>query len=267
MLEMYRAFPFVVCFDGDGDGDGSGDGSGEGEGEGEGSGNGAETRTFTQDELNKILAEEKRKQRAQSEKIEKQLKDTLASAKLSQDERAKLDDMLEDVRKQMRSKEEQAKFEKKKLEEEHSTRISDLEARLGLAETRYKDTIIDRALMDAAVTGDAFNPAQVVTLLKPHVKIVDDKPMIDFPDFSEDEKREPITTQRTAEDAIKRMKQLPDIWGNLFKSNVVAGVGGSSVTGDVPSGPNGRYDLRKLDGKKYLELRNKDPKALGLGDK
>ena len=59
------------------------------------------------------------------------------------------------------------------------------------------------------------------------------------------------------------MKQLPETWGNLFKSNIVSGIGGTSATGGHASG-SGRVDVKKLTTEQYMELRKKNPAALGL---
>ncbi|MCA9072110.1 MAG: hypothetical protein KDA84_24445, partial [Planctomycetaceae bacterium] len=56
-------------------------------------------------------------------------------------------------------------------------------------------------------------------------------------------------------------------YGNLFKSNVVAGVGGNSNTGDVTPGKNGTYDagaLAKKDPALFRKLLKENPAALGL---
>ena len=42
------------------------------------------------------------------------------------------------------------------------------------------------------------------------------------------------------------MKELPQVYGNLFKSGVVSGIGSSSATGGLASGSGGKVDLRKL---------------------
>jgi hypothetical protein len=92
-------------------------------------------------------------------------------------------------------------------------------------------------------------------------KMVGDSPMIDFPDISEDTK-EPIVKQMTPTEAVERMKQLPHIHGNLFKSNVVGGVGAGSATGGTPG--SGKVDLKKITMEQYQQLRKTNPKALGL---
>lgn len=256
-LYLYLSESMPVHYDGDDDPptdpptdpvDGDGDGDGD-------------DRKFTQDELNKILAEDKRRHQSQYKKVEQQYQELLKKNNLSREERERLEENLEDVRKQLRTKEEQAKHEKKQLEDQYQQRIAELEQRAQTAETRYVDNLVTRSLQDAAVSGDAFSPSQVVTLLKPLVKMVDDKPMVDFPDVSSDT-GEQIVTQMTPEEAVARMKQLPEMYGNLFKSNVVSGIGGASHTGGIPG--NGQVDPRKLNMDQYIKLRRENPAALGL---
>jgi hypothetical protein len=91
------------------------------------------------------------------------------------------------------------------------------------------------------------------------------EPAVDLTDI-DTKTGESIITRRTPEDAVKRMKELPTLFGNLFKANVVSGVGAGSATGGANSG-TGRADVRKISTDQYMELRKKDPKALGLKEK
>jgi hypothetical protein len=254
LFELYRSLPVSVCFDNEPAGDPPAGDPPAGD---------PPVVAFTQEQVNKILAEDRRKHQAQMQRVEKQLQDTLATAKLTQEERQKLEDSLENVQKQLRTKEEQAKIEKKQLEDQYTIKIRELEERAVKAETRYVDSTINRSLLDAAVAGDAFNPNTVISVLRPYVKMVDDKPMIDFPDVSA-ETGEPIVKQMTPDEAIKRMKQLPETYGNLFKSGVVGGLGAGSATGGLTPGSNGKVDPRKLTMDQYLKLRKENPAALGL---
>ena len=60
------------------------------------------------------------------------------------------------------------------------------------------------------------------------------------------------------------MKELPDIWGNLFRSGVVSGIGSRSATGGLMPGQGGQIDVRKLTPQQYREIRAKNPELLGL---
>lgn len=211
-------------------------------------------KSFTQEDLNKALAAEKRANQAQYQKLETQLQDTLASAKLTSDERAKLEESLEDVRKQMRSKEEQARVEKKRLEDEYSGKVSAAEQRAVAAEKRWQDSTIERSLRDAAAAEDAFNPDILVTVLRAKTKLIDDKPTVEFDTVNE--KGESVTLLLSPHEAVKKLKDEPAKYGGLFKSGVVGGVGGSTA-GGLPNG--GKVDATKLSMEQYMKLRRKIP--------
>lgn len=227
----------------------------------------AASATFTpeqQAQVNKILAEDKRKHQAQFVKLEAQLKETLTNAKLTAEERSKLEESLDNERKRFLTKEEQAKIEKKALEDRYTGELVQARSEADVWRNKYTESKITRALQDAAIAGDAYNPNTVTTVLRTMVKMVDDNPMIDFQDVSEDT-GEPIVKQMTPTEAIARMKQKPDAYGNLFKSGVVGGVGAASATGGLTPGQSGRIDPKKITSmEQYLKIRKENPGALGF---
>jgi len=75
------------------------------------------------------------------------------------------------------------------------------------------------------------------------------------------------TKAYTPEDAVKKMKDTPDTWGNLFKSGVVSGIGAGTATGGLMPGQSGRLSaeaINKLTHEQYLEIRANHPEWLGL---
>ena len=78
---------------------------------------------------------------------------------------------------------------------------------------------------------------------------------------------EQVIMNRSPEEAVKRMKEMPEQWGNLFRSNVVSGIGSSSATGGLMPGQGGKIDVRKLTPTQYREIREKNPELLGLAPK
>ena len=117
---------------------------------------------------------------------------------------------------------------------------------------------MERALQDAAVSGDAFNTNTVMSVLRPMTRlteITDEKTgkgtgkfkvVVDFPD-TDPNTGEPTVTLHSPESAVKRMKELPQIYGNLFKSGVVSGIGSSAATGGLASGGGGKMDSTEAD--------------------
>lgn len=268
---LYRSLPFPTSFDNTGD-------PTPAEAPGETPGNSAAgevDKLFTQEDVNRFLAEDRRKHQAQLQKIESQYQELLKNQNLTEQERTRLVGALDDVQKQLRTKEQQLAYEKKQLEEQYQSRLSEAEKNAGRWEGLYKESMISRALQDAAVQHDAFRPDQVVSLLRPMTKLVEEidsktgkstgalKPMIDFPDMNQDT-GESFIGQLTPADALRRMKEIPEVYGNLFKSGVVSGIGANSATGGLTPGANGRVDVRKLTPQQYREIRQKNPELLGL---
>lgn len=219
--------------------------------------------------VNEIVAAERRKHQAPLQVAEKQIQDLLAGKSLSDTERQKAEETLATVQMQLRTKEQQAALDRQKLEEAHGKTLKEVAEKATLWETRYKDSTRDRALLDAAVSGDAYQPTQLVTILKPMTKLVEEqgefKTMIEFPDT------DPVTNERstflrTPEEAVKRMRELPEIYGNLFKSGVVSGIGSNSATGGLTPGKDGKVDLEKLakDPEQFRKVMRENPALLGL---
>ena len=222
-----------------------------------------------------MLADDRRKHQAQIQRVEKMLEETAASKNLTIQEREQLAQQLEDLRKETRTKEQQLAHEKKQLEEQYQKQLADEKKAREEWENRYREGTVERALMDAAVGGDAFNTNTVMSVLRPMTRlteITDEKTgkgtgkfkvVVDFPD-TDPNTGEPTVTLHTPESAVKRMKELPQVYGNLFKSGVVSGIGSSAATGGLASGAGGKVDPRKLTQEQYLKIRAENPALLGL---
>jgi hypothetical protein len=283
---LYLARPWLSCFEGEGAGDGAGTGAGASAGvsagadAGAGAGGGAggdSPKTFTQDEVNRIVAADRRKLEEALKKSETTLQSTLASRNLTEQERKALEENLAAVQGQLRTREQQAALEKKQMEEQFSTKLADADKRAAQWETKFRDSTIDRSLQDAAVKHDAYSTQQMVALMKPWTRMIEGvdektgkptgnyKIVVDMPDTDPTTNEQVIMT-RTPEEAAKRMKELPE-FANLFKSNVVSGIGAGSATGGLMPGQGGKIDVRKLTQAQYLEIRAKNPELLGLAPK
>jgi len=230
-------------------------------------------KVFSQEDINRFLADDRRKHSQKFEQLEAAYKDALENQSLSKEQREQLEAKLEDLQKTFRSREQQLEHDKKQLEDKYAKEVKDWESKATTWEQKYKQTLIDRSLQDAAIINDAFNMAQIVSLLRPMTKFVektddqgratgDSVPMVDLTDI-DTKTGDAIITRRTPEDAVRRMKELPTLFGNLFKSNVVSGVGAGTATGGNMSG-SGRIDPTKISVEQYMKLRKENPEALGL---
>jgi hypothetical protein len=231
-----------------------------------------------QKKFNDAIAAERRKQetkyRKELEKTEATYKELLANNKsLTEKERQTLQENLEMIQGQLRSKEEQAVREKKELEASYQGKLTAAEKRAQEAETRWRDSTVLRALQDAAVEHEAYNTRQVVMLLKDWTKLVERVDasgkatgqfdvMVEFPDNDATTGQE-IKTTKTPSEAVKRMTEIAE-FQNLFRKNVVSGVGGNSAIGGLTTGSNGRIDPRSLTPDQYQKVRAENPELLGL---
>jgi hypothetical protein len=235
-------------------------------------------KTFTQEQVNGIVAADRRKLEEALKKTEKQYQDLLASQSLTEQERKALQANLEMVQGQLRSKEEQLLLEKKQIEEAYACKMQEMEKKASHFETLYRDSTIERALQDAAVKHEAWSPSQVVALLRGQTKMLEEtdpktgkltgryKPVVEMLALNTTT-GEMETKAYTPEDAVKKMKDTPDTWGNLFRSGVVSGIGAGTATGGLSPGQGGKLtgaQLRNMTHEQYLEIRAKHPELLGL---
>lgn len=229
-----------------------------------------ENKFFTQADVNKFLADDRRKHEARYKQLEQSMQKQLQSAQLGSADREKLQRELEDLQASFRTKEQQAEYERKQAAQKYQKELQETQQRAERWENMFRREKIDRSLLDAAGS-DAFNPTLIVDLLRPATELREEidptgaptgqlVPMVSFNDIDE-KTGEPIKTLRTPTEAVKRMKELPSLYGGLFKSNVVSGVGAGSAEGTSRKGP---IDPTALTPEQYRKLRQEDPSKLGL---
>ena len=259
MQSLYLSPSVIACFDGEQTPPAGGGGAPPQD----------PAKLFSQEDLNRILADDRRKHQGALHRAEQTLEDMAASKNLTLQEREQLAQQLEDMRKETQTKEQRLAAERKELESKLTKQLTDEKKDRDTWKNRYCEETTARALTDAAAGNDAFRPDQIVTVLKPYsrlTEITDEKGkgtghfkvLVDFPD--QDENGQPTVVAHTPESAVRRMKELPQTYGNLFKSGVVSGIGASA---GVPAG-GGKLDLRKLTQQQYMEIRAKNPELLGL---
>jgi len=231
-----------------------------------------ESKTFTQEQVNEFLAKDRRK----NQETFKQKYSTLEASMQAQlervgndsDERERLEKELEDLQASFRTKEQQVEWEKKQSEKKYQSELESERKERERWQKMYQSEKIDRSLLDAAGP-EAFNPTLIVDLLRNQTTLKAENvegedrliPMVNFNDVDE-KTGEPIKTLRTPEDAVKRMKELPQIYGGLFRANVVSGVGAGAA--EATPGANSRIDVTKLTPEQYRKIRKENPELLGL---
>jgi len=213
--------------------------------------------------FNNKLATERRKLQEQNQKTIGELKKLQAAQGTTEKQRQELQARIDDLQSQHLTKEELAKKEREKAEKQHKTEKERLISEKDHWQKMYSESTIVRSITDAALLHEAFNPDQLVGMLQNKVKLIEDKdtegnptglyiPKMTFEDH--DAEGKPLRLELTVSEAVKRMKDLPDRYGNLFKSGVNGGVGGNNGGGRVK-----KEDPSKLSMDKYMEWRKKNP--------
>lgn len=257
-MKLYPECRFVLCYEGEGEGEDPSSNNNDGGGDG---GDG-DSRVFTQEQVNKILAEDKRKHQSKFEKLEQNLNALNESQNLTEQEKEKIAREAEDLRKELRTKETQAEVERKKAEAKYKNELEEYKSKAEKWEGMFRQSTVQRNLQDAAVQGDAYEPEQIMTILQPFTELKEDdggrfKVMVNFQDVDE-KTGDPIETLRTPLDAVNRMKELKK-YKNLFNSGVVSGIGGDNITGK-----EGDIDVSQLTQEQYRKIRAENPERLGL---
>lgn len=217
---------------------------------------------FSQDDLNRFLAEERRKLEKQNQQVIKQLENLKKNSELTSKQKEELESRIEQLQNPFLTKEELAKKEQEKLAKQYTQEKESLANELGTWKTRYADETVKRSIMDAAVANEAYNPDQIVEILRTKTTLTEDAdedgklqgsftPKVKFK--SSDKEGKTITLDLTVPEAIKHMKDTPEKWGNLFKSGVSGGIGATTK----PGGKRGIPDFK--DPVAYREWRKKNP--------
>ncbi len=214
-----------------------------------------------QKHLNKVIAEEKRRHQQATQKALDEVAALRTKVKLTDQERRDLDKRLEKLQQDSMTKEELAKREREKTIKKYETDIRDLTKERDTWQSRYQTTLIDNSITQEAVKAKAYNPNQILAILKPQVVLEDDVdsdgnatgkhvPKVNLPDVDKEGKS--ITLKLSVADALKRMAEREDS-ANLFAQE------GSGGLGHRGSGGHQEVDIRTLakDAAKYREAKAK----------
>lgn len=191
---------------------------------------------FTQADLNKFLAEDRKKHEKRVADTVSQLEALKKAKGLSDQEKENLQTQIDDLKNSLLTKEEQAKREKEKLEKTWATEKETLAKERDTWRFNFAAEAITNAITTASLKHKAISAEQVQAILKDHTRITEVldangkptgrfMPKVKFADKDKD--GNPIELDLTIEESVKRMKELPERFGNLFESDTPGGLGGS----------------------------------------
>lgn len=221
-------------------------------------------RVYTQDELNDIVKKERKQY---EEKLATQIAnaETLArSAGLTEQERKKALEHVDQLKNELLSKEELAAKERKRLAEEHETTLKGVTSERDTWKLNFEVEKVSTDIAKASNKYKAVAVEQMEAQLKPWTAVVaetdkDGKPTgkhvarVRFPTV--DKNQAPITLELSVDAAVKLMSETPERFGNLFESGLKGGLGmgGGSVNRTAK-------DIKDMDPGEYRRLRREEEK-------
>ena len=133
---------------------------------------------------------------------------------------------------------------------------------------RYEEESATNEILLASRQNEAVADEQLLELLKPKTRLVetmdDGKPTGKFQNkvklTTKNDKKEVVELDLTIGEAVKRMKDEPERFGNLFKSTLSGGLGAggstgnSSLNGDRPPDDPEQYKIWRAEKKKQGKL-------------
>lgn len=225
---------------------------------------GEKTITVTQTDLNRMMAENRKKLTQENETLVTSLETLQETVRLSDDERSSLGDTIESLRKQTLTQDEISKRELAKKQTEFQTTAKRLEEERDVWKKRYTGATIGRSLVDAAVQHAAYDPEQITGILGSKTRLVEKTDeagkvtdgydvVVDFDTV--DSEGKPVTLSLSPAETVKTMKET-ERFANLF---VAKGSPGLGLTGSEQGGS----DAPPEDMAAYMEWRKRHPEQVG----
>lgn len=217
-----------------------------------------------QDYINSLMAEDRRKLTKKNDDMillyetQKNLASTTAAEKQT------LEEKIADLKAEFQTKEQLNNTATEKTIKQLQTDLKKKDAEAIAWRDRHHDTLVKNSLTDAAVKGKAYNPNQVVTILRPLTRVVElanDKgePTGQFETKvklqSKDKEGNPVVLDLDPIQAVKQLAEMGEEYDNLFISPATGGLG-SANRGN--SGNGGVVDMSKLPTDEYIAKRRKD---------
>jgi hypothetical protein len=209
------------------------------------SGEGKDTpKLFTQEEVNKFLADDRRKHQANVEALKKEAEKFQGTAK----EKEALQQKIQDMEKSFLTKEQLAAQAAEAAKKAHETALATTAAERDQWKNSLVKTVAETAISRAAAENKAFNPEQLSLLLKDQVEVrqktdSNGQPIMDFETFlnvkDKDKDGNPVVLTLSVTEGVKKMRMNPS-FANLFLVDGTPGTGATTINNSpvpVTSGP------------------------------
>jgi flagellar biosynthesis GTPase FlhF len=223
----------------------------------------ADEKQFSQADLNRFLADEKRKEQEKQRKLANELDEMRKQKNLTTQQKDELKTRIEELQTQFMTEEEKARQNAERQQKEYANKLKETEEERDAWKKKHTRLAINTEIASASLKHGAIDYDQIEAIVSPKTKLVEvldgdgqltgeTIPKVSFEDVDKDKK--PIVLELTVDEAVGRMRELPK-HKNLFQSQKRGGLGaGGSAT------PGKEVDMAKLartDQAGYREARKK----------
>lgn len=190
-------------------------------------------KSFTQAQVDEIVNKRFKKEKEANETLKSAYEKLQQKDNLTTQEKEEYAKKVAELEVLTLSKEDLAKKETERLQKTAKEKEDKLANERDLYKNLYSSTQIENAISRAAGDAEikALRPEQMVLLLKNQTRLVQKevggKSLFEVAvDWSENDQ----VVQIPVKEALKRMKEQPTLYGNLFESDAKGGMGGNNVS-------------------------------------
>jgi hypothetical protein len=180
-------------------------------------------KTFTQEDVNKFLADDRRKHQTKVAELQKEV-DTFKGAA---EEKTKLQAKLEELNKTFLSKEELAKAELEKKQNEFQSQLDGATKESAKYKGLFENTLLKQAISSAAVSNKAYNAEQLQLLLLPQSKVIpvtdDNGNVVGYNAVAPVMVKDKVV-ELPINEAVAKLRENPT-FANLFLVDAIGGIG------------------------------------------
>lgn len=218
---------------------------------------------YSQADLDKHIGGYKFGAKKELEKAAAEAAKLAEDKRLTQEERDQYAKQRDDLEAQYKTQKELEEQRVKKLQDDHKKQLETAQGDVKVYKSKYATLLTDTSLLEAVATADEVIPGQLKKFLKPDTFLTDELDgsgkatgeqvvKVNFDDV--DAAGKAVKLVLSPSEAIKRMKELPERFGNFFKGVGVGGVGaangkGGAATGSMPTDTGAYIAQRKAQNK------------------
>ena len=227
-------------------------------------------KTFTQADLDSKVAEARRKDQAAIKQQTDELKKLQGTVGATAQEKAELQQRIEAIEDQYKTAEQLRTQEAERKETKYKQDLESTATEREHWKKNFEDTTVSTSILRHA--SDAVSVEQIEDLLRPKSRVVPVKDadgknvpgqyivMVKIP-ITDAKTKLPVVMDIPVDEAVKQMKADVGRYGNLFKSTLTGGLGGSGGSGRPAPAVNGPLDgetIAKMTDAEYIELRKRN---------